>query len=88
MKKYVFIAMLGMLISAPCRAEEWRGVVAGADLFLWRPVTLAGTIAGSALWLVALPFTAPSKSQGEAFDIMVKKPYQMTFERPLADPSK
>jgi hypothetical protein len=88
MKKFVFIALLGMLFSTSCLAEqEGRGLIATTDLFVFRPVTLASTIAGGALWLVGLPFTLPTKSQGKAFNVMVKTPYQWTFERPLAEPS-
>ncbi len=56
-----------------------------ADLFVWRPVTLAVTITGGALWLVSLPVTLPSKSHGRALDVMVKTPYEWTFVRPLVD---
>ena len=85
MKKYLLITTLGMLLSAQCQAQDWRVATTTADLFLWRPVTLAGTVAGGALWLVSLPFTLPSKSHGKALDVMVKTPYQWTFERPLVD---
>jgi hypothetical protein len=63
-------------------------LIATTDLFVFRPVTLASMVAGSALWVASLPFTLPTKSQGKALDVMVKTPYQWTFERPLAEPSK
>ena len=86
MKAFLLIALLVTSFSVTCPAQEGRGLVATTDLFLFRPVSLVGTIAGSALWVASLPFTLPSKSQGKALDVMVKTPYQWTFERPLAEP--
>ena len=85
MNKYVLIACLVLLFGVPCQAREWRAVVTTADLFLWRPLSFAGTIAGGALWLVSLPVTIPSKSECQVRDTLVRTPYQWTFERPLAD---
>ena len=85
MKKYVLIAMLALFSSVQSQAEEWRGVAKLADLFFFRPISFAGTVTGSALWIASLPVTLPSKTQGEALDFMVKKPYQYTFDRPLAE---
>ena len=85
MKKYVLIAVLGLLLPAQSQANEWRGVVTGADLFFWRPLSFVGTVAGGALWVASLPVTLPSKTHTEVLDVMVKKPFQWTFERPLAD---
>jgi hypothetical protein len=87
MKKYISIAVFAFLSSAQSQAQEWRGVATMADLFLWRPVSFAGTIVGGALWIVSLPVTLPSKTHADTLDMMVKKPYQWTFERPLPDVS-
>ena len=88
MKKYLLIATLGILFSTQCPAQDWQPVVTTTDLFVWRPLSFAGGVAGSALWVASLPFTLPSKSHGKVFNVMVKRPFQYTFERPVADISQ
>jgi len=55
------------------------------DLFLVRPVGLVGTVLGSAVFLVALPFTLPTHTAGEAANSFVIRPFEYTFNRPLGD---
>jgi len=56
-----------------------------ADLFIVRPVALAGTVLGTAVFLVALPFTLPSGNVEETANTFVAKPFEYTFNRPLGD---
>jgi hypothetical protein len=56
-----------------------------ADLFLVRPLSLAGTVLGTAVFLVALPFTLPSGSVEKTADAFVAHPFEYTFNRPLGD---
>jgi len=88
MKKYLLIAMIGFVSSSTCLAEDWQPVAATGDVLIWRPLSLASTVAGSAIWLVSLPVTVPSKSQGKVFDTMVKRPFKATFTRPVVDISR
>ena len=55
------------------------------DLVVTRPLGLLGVVAGSAAFVVALPFTIPSASVGRAAEELVKKPVRYTFKRPLGD---
>jgi hypothetical protein len=54
----------------------------GADLVV-RPMTLAVTAVGAALWLVALPMTLIAGNAGEAGEVLVLTPGRYTFYRPL-----
>lgn len=56
-----------------------------ADLLLVRPLSLVGTVIGTAAFIVSLPFTLPSGSVGEAGHELVGKPFEYTFNRPLGD---
>jgi hypothetical protein len=56
-----------------------------ADLIFVRPFSLVGTVVGAAIFVVALPFTLPSQSTGEAGRALVTKPLEYTFNRPLGD---
>ena len=53
------------------------------DGLIGRPLGLATTIAGTALFVVTLPFTIPSESTAEAAWGLVGRPGGWTFVRPL-----
>jgi hypothetical protein len=50
---------------------------------LLRPVLLATTIVGSAVYLVSLPFSALGGNAGEAGEVLVVGPAKATFVRCL-----
>ena len=53
------------------------------DAVLLRPVLLATTIVGSAVYLVSLPFSALGGNAGEAGEVLVVGPAKATFVRCL-----
>ncbi|MEO8004852.1 MAG: hypothetical protein ABI771_08095 [Betaproteobacteria bacterium] len=55
------------------------------DLVVTRPLGLLGIVAGSAAFVIALPFTIPSGSVGRSAEELVKKPVRYTFKRPLGE---
>ncbi len=56
-----------------------------ADVILVRPVCLAATVVGSAVWVLGLPIAALSKSVKTSGKALVVKPAQATFTRPLGE---
>ena len=67
-------------------AEKTPGPLAvAADAVVVRPLCLASTIVGSALFVVALPVAAASKSVKPTAEALVAKPAAATFKRPLGD---
>jgi len=56
-----------------------------ADLVFVRPVALVATVLGTAIFVVSLPFTVPTRSTGEAAKTFVASPFEYTFNRPLGD---
>jgi hypothetical protein len=56
-----------------------------ADALVVRPVCLVATAVGSAVFVVALPWAALSKSVKQAANTLVVKPAAATFTRPLGD---
>ena len=56
-----------------------------ADLVFVRPLSLVGTVLGAAVFVVALPFTLPSRSVEKTADRFVAKPFEYTFIRRLGD---
>ena len=53
------------------------------DALFIRPIGLAGTAVGSAVYLVTLPFSVIGGNAGEAGNALVKEPAAYTFARPL-----
>ncbi len=60
--------------------NEWAMV---GDLLVARPVGLAMTVGGAAVWLVSLPFTLLAGHAGEAAETLILGPGETTFMRCL-----
>ena len=56
-----------------------------ADAFICRPMGLIALIAGSAIYVLSLPFTTAAKGQEEAKRSLVLYPYHYTFTRQLGE---
>ena len=77
-----------LLICQPAWSSESNphgpsGIDMAADLLIGRPVLLATTIVGSAVWLVALPFSALGGNVEESTEALVIGPAKATFIRCL-----
>jgi hypothetical protein len=77
------LASLG-LAPLPVQAEPSPEGIA-ADIVVVRPLCLVATVVGSALFVVALPVAALSKSVRKTGNALVVKPAQATFTRPLGE---
>ena len=73
--------------AATCSATDDNGgpMEVAADALVVRPVCLAATVVGSAVFVVALPAAALSKSVKKTANTLVVKPANATFKRPLGD---
>lgn len=60
--------------------NEWAMV---ADLLVARPIGLVFTVAGTAAWVVSLPFTLLAGHAGEAAGTLIGGPAETTFMRCL-----
>ncbi|HOX59505.1 MAG TPA: hypothetical protein P5205_20540 [Candidatus Paceibacterota bacterium] len=70
----------------PASAADNTGALAvAADAVVVRPACLVATVVGSAVFVVALPWAAASRSVKRTADALVVKPAQATFTRPLGD---
>jgi hypothetical protein len=67
--------------------DDGSAEAVAADILLVRPVCFVSTIIGSALFIVALPVAAISKSTQKTAHALVVRPAQATFTRPLGDMS-
>ncbi len=86
--KLLTLLCMGSVLGAtsPALAMDDYGPAATiTDAVIVRPLCLAATVVGSVFWVVALPFSAPSKSIKKTAHILVEKPAYATFRRPLGD---
>ena len=56
-----------------------------ADLVLARPVGLAAIVAGTAVFVISIPFSAMGGNTGQAWQKLVIDPTEYTFHRPLGE---
>jgi hypothetical protein len=87
-KLFVILAGALLLTSTSAQAAEeygWRFAAVTTDIFIARPFTFIATILGGAIWTVALPVTAPTRTSAEAFDALVRQPWQLTVDRELGE---
>jgi hypothetical protein len=80
-----FAIVFGMGNITISRASDDNDIATIADVALVRPGCFLATLAGSAVFLVALPFAAISGSIGSTADTLVLAPANATFTRPVGD---
>ncbi len=88
MKKIAIVLFLATVLiasSIPVYAGSDRDLDITADVLLVRPISLAATVVGTAVFIVSLPFTIPSGSVGAAADTLVAQPFKYTFARPVGN---
>ena len=56
-----------------------------ADLLFARPLSVAAGILGTGLFVVTLPFTAPTKSTDAAAELFIRRPFKFSFVREFPD---
>jgi hypothetical protein len=79
------LCALALLSTTTSAVAEDKTLDALADVALVRPGCIVATIGGSALFLVALPFAAMSKSVKKTAHSLVTVPAQAAFTRPVGD---
>jgi hypothetical protein len=88
----VLLAVLLSMAATAVAAEADSDSVTGdkgtdmlVDLVVMRPLGVAATVVGAAAFVVGLPFTVPSGSVGKSACVLVTRPADYTFKRPLGE---
>lgn len=55
------------------------------DLFIARPLGIVAAAGGTCLFIASLPFTLPTRSVQESFDLFVVEPWRFSFVRDFPD---
>ncbi|MGB8721098.1 MAG: hypothetical protein WCD46_17465 [Desulfobacterales bacterium] len=94
LKTVTILAMVASLLTVPLGGaalaadksqEDISASAMWADALIVRPLGLVSIVAGSALFLVSLPFSLTGGNVGETAHTMVVVPSKFTFDRPLGD---
>ena len=56
-----------------------------ADLFIARPLGIVAAAAGTGLFIISLPFTLPTRSVEQSFNMFVVDPWKFSFVREFPD---
>jgi hypothetical protein len=65
------------------KGEDRNAVAMIFDLVILRPLGLAATVVGTAVFVISLPVSAIGGNTGEAAKKLVAEPVKYTFTRPL-----
>ncbi|MGE3297760.1 MAG: hypothetical protein AB7I68_10465 [Porticoccaceae bacterium] len=67
--------------------NEVSAVDMAGDLLIGRPLLLTATVLGTAIWVVALPFSALGGNVKDSAEALIGWPARNTFERCLGCPT-
>ena len=81
----ICVLALGFGSVTPSSASDGGPLETAADALVVRPACLVATVVGSAVFVLALPWAALSKSVKQTADTLVVKPANATFTRPMGD---
>jgi len=73
------------LAQSPAQEDNLGAGKMAVDFFLIRPLGVATTALGTALFIVSLPFSALGRNVKTAAKTLVVEPAKFTFFRPLGD---
>lgn len=81
-----FLLILALVASAtPALAYEASDADVACDVLLARPVGILAIVAGSAVFVVSLPFSLPTGSVPKVAQRMILDPVEFTFVRPVGN---
>ena len=85
-KLTAFLVVLIMVLSTgPVSAYETSDIDIIADVLFARPGGIAAIVAGTAVFILALPFSLPTRSEEVVAHYVVLDPVEFTFCRPVGD---
>jgi len=81
-KRLMVVAVVLAMLSGGITWAQEEAVVAE---FAVRPLGFVSLVAGSTAFLVTLPFSMVVGGTGTMAEVLVKRPYQFTFQRDMGD---
>ncbi len=84
-KMIVVVVMLTLVFTSSFAFAVDDSTAIMGDALILKPVGAVVTIAGTVLFIVSWPLAAITNSSDHTFDVLVKQPYDYTFNRPLGE---
>lgn len=83
----VSLTLLALLLASatPARASDEKATAVVADALVVRPACVAATLLGSAVFVIALPFSALTKNVHATAHVLISGPAHAAFVRPMGD---
>ena len=85
---FLLMSFLIGILSSNGRAEEMKisnDEMNVVDLFVARPLGIVAAAGGTCLFIASLPFTLPTRSVGDSFNLFVVDPWKFSFVRDFPD---
>jgi nitrate reductase gamma subunit len=94
LKKSIFLLLLMSLLIGFLGSNGWaqdfkvsNDELNIADLFIARPLGIVAAAGGTVLFIASLPFTLPTRSVEDSFNLFVVDPWKFSFVRDFPDES-
>ncbi len=89
-KLFTAVCLVALLMVPSTRAlgagpDKPDGTIIVLDVLLARPLGIASIALGAGVFIIALPFTLPTRTVGTAADKLVAEPFRFTFIRPIGE---
>ncbi len=85
-KTFILIVVCFLLFNSTAAFADWgESFYIVGDLAVARPLGIAATVIGGAIFVACLPFALPSNSVKSTADALVREPFGFTFRRPLGE---
>lgn len=79
----IMLSLTALPVEAATMEEEPSSTAIVFDVLITRPLGIVATAVGTAVFIVGLPFTIPTRSVGVAAEKLVVDPLAFTFRRPV-----
>lgn len=82
---FVFLAVEAPRLALADEKPEPSAIAITADIAIIRPLGIVSLVAGTAVFIVALPFSIPTRSVGVTAKKLIVEPFKFTFTRPVGE---
>jgi len=95
LRKLIFLSLVVSLLIGLLGSNGWAQIQEEMkisndelnilDLFVARPLGIVAAAGGTVLFVASLPFTLPTRSVGDSFNLFVVAPWKFSFVREFPD---
>jgi hypothetical protein len=92
LRKSIFLLLLVSFLIGILGSNGWAQQVKNsndelnlADLFIARPLGIVAAAGGTCVFVLSLPFTLPTRSVRDSFNLFVVEPWKFSFVRDFPD---